>query len=199
MLNLSAVSGEHDLRGLRRLYNEVEANVWSLKALGVEQDSMETMLSSVLLMKLPLRLDWSWPEGHLVKTLSLTHCRQFLRRSSSPESILVIQHGTTVTPQTSLGHPRQPLLSSQKHKSQAEGPLLAAIASNHIPPFIATLSPILMLADRSWRPLEDASTVLWGDILGEDAAHLLNARLARENTIQVFVIRTLQLARGLAV
>lgn len=35
LLNLSSVSGEHDLRGLRRLYNEVEANVRSLKALGV--------------------------------------------------------------------------------------------------------------------------------------------------------------------
>ena len=53
LLNLSAVSGEQDLRGLRRVYNEVEANVRSLKALGVEQDSYKTMLMSVLLMKLP--------------------------------------------------------------------------------------------------------------------------------------------------
>ena len=53
LLSLSAVSGEHDLRGLRRLYNEVEANVRSLKALGVERDSYGTMLTSVLLTKLP--------------------------------------------------------------------------------------------------------------------------------------------------
>ena len=61
LLNLSAVSGEHDLRGLRRLYNEVEANVRSLKALGVEQDSYGTMLTSVLLTKLP-------PEIRLIVT-----------------------------------------------------------------------------------------------------------------------------------
>ena len=53
LLGQSAVSGEHNLRGLRRLYNEVEANVRSLKALGVERDSYGTMLTSVLLTKLP--------------------------------------------------------------------------------------------------------------------------------------------------
>lgn len=53
LLNLSAVSREHDLRGLRWLYNEVEANVRSLKALGVGRDSYGTMLTSVLLTKLP--------------------------------------------------------------------------------------------------------------------------------------------------
>lgn len=53
LLNLSPVPGEHDLRGLCRLYNEVETNVRSLKALGVERDSYGTMLTSVLLTKLP--------------------------------------------------------------------------------------------------------------------------------------------------
>ena len=52
LLNLSAISGEHDLRGLRRLYNEVEANVWSLNALRVEQGSYGTRLMSMLLTKL---------------------------------------------------------------------------------------------------------------------------------------------------
>ncbi len=53
LLNLAAIPGEHDLRGLRRLYNEVEANIRSLKALGVEQSSYGAMLTSVLLPKLP--------------------------------------------------------------------------------------------------------------------------------------------------
>ena len=53
LLKLSAVTGEQDLKGLRRLYNEVEANVRSLKALGVECTSYGTMLTSVLLAKLP--------------------------------------------------------------------------------------------------------------------------------------------------
>ena len=56
LLNLSAVSREHDLRALRWLYNEVEANVRSLKALGVGRDSYGTMLTSVLLTKLPPKI-----------------------------------------------------------------------------------------------------------------------------------------------
>lgn len=42
LLNLTAVFGEHDLKGLRRLYDGVEANVRSLKALRVERDSYGT-------------------------------------------------------------------------------------------------------------------------------------------------------------
>lgn len=61
LLNLTAVSADNDLRGLRRLYNEVEANVRSLKALGVDQASYGTMLTSVLLVKLP-------PEIRLIVT-----------------------------------------------------------------------------------------------------------------------------------
>ena len=55
-LNLSAVSGEQDLRSLRQLYNDFEANIRSLKALGVEQESYGTMLINVLLTKLPLEV-----------------------------------------------------------------------------------------------------------------------------------------------
>ena len=61
VLNLSAVSGEQDLRSLRQLYNDIEANIRSLKALGVEQESYGTMLTSVLLTKLP-------PEVRLIVT-----------------------------------------------------------------------------------------------------------------------------------
>ena len=39
LLNLAAVTQDSDLKGLRRLYNDVEANMGSLKALGVEQAS----------------------------------------------------------------------------------------------------------------------------------------------------------------
>ena len=46
LLNPSAFSGEHDMRGLCRLYNEVKVNVQSVKAIGVEQDSYGTMLTS---------------------------------------------------------------------------------------------------------------------------------------------------------
>jgi len=53
LLNLSAVSSEYDLRGLRRLYSEVKTNVRSLKAFGVEQDSYGAMQTPVMLTKLP--------------------------------------------------------------------------------------------------------------------------------------------------
>ena len=52
LLNLEAVIGEHDLKGLRSLQNEVEASVRSLKALGVSSE-YGTMLTPVLLTKLP--------------------------------------------------------------------------------------------------------------------------------------------------
>ena len=55
LLNLPAVSGDYDLKGLRHLYNEVETNVRSLRALGVDQDTYGMMLTSVLLTKLPPR------------------------------------------------------------------------------------------------------------------------------------------------
>ena len=53
LLNLNAVTGEHDRRGLRRLFDEVKTSVRSLKALGVEWESYGTMLRSVFLTKLP--------------------------------------------------------------------------------------------------------------------------------------------------
>ena len=52
LLNLEAATGEHDLKGLRSLQNEVEASVRSLKGLGVSSE-YGTMLTPVLLTKLP--------------------------------------------------------------------------------------------------------------------------------------------------
>ena len=53
LLNLTAITGDYDLRGMRRLYNEVETNIRSLTALGVKSETYGTMLTSVLLTKLP--------------------------------------------------------------------------------------------------------------------------------------------------
>ena len=41
LLNLTGVTVEHDLKGLRQLYYDVEANMRSLKALGVNRSLME--------------------------------------------------------------------------------------------------------------------------------------------------------------
>ena len=56
LLNLAPVTGDHDIRGLRRLYNDVETNVCGLRALGVGHEAYGAMLTSVLLTKLPLEL-----------------------------------------------------------------------------------------------------------------------------------------------
>ena len=53
LLNLEAVTSSHDLRALRRLYDLTESHVQSLKSLGVDPSSYGSMLSLVLLNKLP--------------------------------------------------------------------------------------------------------------------------------------------------
>ena len=56
LLHVSAVTSDGHLRELQRLYDQSEANIRSLKALGVESGSYGAMLSSVLLNKLPPEL-----------------------------------------------------------------------------------------------------------------------------------------------
>lgn len=56
LLSVTAISSDHQLMDLRRLYDQSETNIRSLKALGVEPASYGTMLSSVLLTKLPPEL-----------------------------------------------------------------------------------------------------------------------------------------------
>ena len=53
LLNVEAVSSDHHLKDLRRLYDTTESHIRSLKSLGVEATSYGAMLSSVLLAKLP--------------------------------------------------------------------------------------------------------------------------------------------------
>ena len=62
LLNLEAVTSQHNIKGLRRLYDTVETHVRSLKNLGVASESYGSLLTSVLLNKLPqeLRLIISW-------------------------------------------------------------------------------------------------------------------------------------------
>ena len=61
LLSVATISSDHQLRDLRWLYDQAEANIRSLKVLGVKPASYGTMLSSVLLTKLP-------PEMRLIVT-----------------------------------------------------------------------------------------------------------------------------------
>ena len=56
LLSLEPVTSQHNLRGLRHLYDLVESQVRGLKSLGVEPSSYGSLLSSVLLQKLPSEL-----------------------------------------------------------------------------------------------------------------------------------------------
>ena len=56
LLNQEPVTSNHNLRGLRNLYDQIESHVRALKALGVMSDAYGTLLSSALMNKLPSEL-----------------------------------------------------------------------------------------------------------------------------------------------
>ena len=56
LLNVEAITSQHNLKGLRRLYDSVEAQVRGLKALGVSSESYGSLLSSIIMNKLPQEL-----------------------------------------------------------------------------------------------------------------------------------------------
>ena len=80
LLNVEVVTSPHHTRSLRRLYDIVESNLRSLKSLGVPSASYGSLLTSVLMNKLPqeLRLiisrnapsDDDWKLDKLIKELS---------------------------------------------------------------------------------------------------------------------------------
>ena len=53
LMNLEPVHSDHHLRDLRKLYDGTESHIRSLKSLGIEADTYGTLLSPVLLTKLP--------------------------------------------------------------------------------------------------------------------------------------------------
>ena len=52
-MNIEPVTSQNSVKALRRLHDTVEIGVCGLKALGVASDSYGTLLSSVLINKLP--------------------------------------------------------------------------------------------------------------------------------------------------
>ena len=56
LMNMEAISSDRHLRNLRRLYDNTESHVRSLKSLGIEAASYGALLSPVLLAKLPPEL-----------------------------------------------------------------------------------------------------------------------------------------------
>ena len=56
LLRLEPLSSPHNVKGLRHLFDKVEAQMRSLRALGVDASSYGTLLSSILLSKIPQEL-----------------------------------------------------------------------------------------------------------------------------------------------
>ena len=154
LLNLSAVSKEHNLRAISFAVHEVEANVWNLKALEVERGSHRTMLTSVLLMKLPHAMLFIVTRKAPGEDLDLKTLQTVLEVELVAWAPSWLQPRTIVTPKISLGYTLQPQHFSQGHQSLAEGILLAVTVNIHTPLLITMWLLSLMLADRSWRPLD---------------------------------------------
>ena len=173
LLNLSAVSREHDLRGLHQLYNEVEANVRSPKALGVERDSYGTMLTSVLLTKLP-------PEIRLIvtrkasgedldlETLQAAFEEELVARERSCDPARN-NHRPQDKPQPS---PTATILLSGTQESSRE-----SIACCYCQQMHSSINCHVVTNLDARRQFLKSS------------GRCFNARLARENTIQAFVTR----------
>ena len=53
LLRIDAVLSQHDVKGLKWLYDAVESNVRNLKSIGMKSEAYGTLLSSVLMSKLP--------------------------------------------------------------------------------------------------------------------------------------------------
>ena len=56
LLNVEGVSSQHDVKGLRHLYDVTESNVSSLRSLGVSAESYGSLPSAALMSKLPCKL-----------------------------------------------------------------------------------------------------------------------------------------------
>ena len=173
LLNLSAVSRQHDLRGLRQLYNEVEANVWSLKALGMEQDSYGTMLTSVLLTKLP-------PEIRLIVT------RKALGEDLELETLQAAFEEELVTRERS----RDPAQNNHRPHDKAQPPPTATILLSGTKE--SSRESIACCYCQQMHSSINCHVVTNLDARRQflkSSARCFNARLARENTIQAFVTR----------
>lgn len=53
ILNMAPVTSNNDLKGLRKIYDLVEAHVRGLKVLGVSSEPYDSLLSSVLMNEIP--------------------------------------------------------------------------------------------------------------------------------------------------
>ena len=81
LMNFEAVISQHNTRGLRRLFDSVEAQVRGLKALGISSESYGSLLSSILLNKLPPEIRLIVSRGLARRHGTWIRCSEYLRQN----------------------------------------------------------------------------------------------------------------------
>ena len=59
LLNLESVTSQHNLTSIRRLYDQIEANIRGLRSLGVTSDTYASLLLPVVIKKIPSEIQLS--------------------------------------------------------------------------------------------------------------------------------------------
>ena len=126
LLNIESVTFQHNLKGLRHLYDTVESQVRSLKALGVSEDSYGSMLSSVFMNKLP-------------EELRLIISRHVREDEWIVDVVMNVTEGEIIARERALGNScrgskrttRDPLTASSLLTSRSEAPKCSCCHQSH--------------------------------------------------------------------
>jgi len=106
LLNVDPVTSASNLTGLRRLFDFVETHIRSLKSIGVAADSYGSLLSSVLLNKLPaevrLLISRKVPEGEWSLDVLLKELQEELQ---ARERVVVDKPSSNTTRNSGRSHP----------------------------------------------------------------------------------------------
>ena len=136
LLNLDPVMSDQNLRGLRKLYNDVEANTRSLKALGVEPETYGAMLASVLLGKLP-------PDLRLIIGRKTAESELMLQALQGVLEEELTARERTVTPQPQPRNERPPRSTTTTLLSGAQaGPTCSYCQQSHASTECTTITDV---------------------------------------------------------
>lgn len=94
LLNVDPVKAEHDLKGLRHLYDLVESHVRSLRSLGVPADSYGELLSSVVMNKLPAGLRLIISRNSSAEELSFEQLLKAMEEEIKARERTSLEHST---------------------------------------------------------------------------------------------------------
>ena len=131
LITVPAVTGNHDVKPLSRLHDTVESNVWSLRSLRVPADSYGSLLSTVVMNKLPNEFhliigrkigdnDWKL-DVILEELLKEVETRERLANSSNPTPLPrhnPREQGTAATLFSGEGQPHC-CFCNQQHLSES--------------------------------------------------------------------------------